>query len=175
MAQDSPGFLTKTHREYLEADDETRKQMRKQNPNIPRRIRGRLSGAEEDWARVVASDANLLSGFDLTKQRVGNGMSIRTDDKVQTGLKAVLGQAKAYDNNDVIDLEGKSPDKVLDDLENNKDELREYMAKCVVRSLIDSSEDIEGFSDSQLRRFVEIVFPSEQEAQEIIVEEFSNL
>jgi len=174
MAEGNPGFLTDTHREYLAADDERRKEMRKKNPNIPRRIRGRLNGAEEDWALIMSSDANLLDGLDMTTQRVGS-VATRTDEKVQTGLKAMLGQANAYSNNDVIDLEGESPDKVLDDLENKQDRLREYMAKCVVRSLIDSSEDIEGFSDEQLRRFVEIVFPSEQQAQEIIVEEFSNL
>jgi hypothetical protein len=174
MSQGNPGFLTDTHREYLAADNKKRKEMRERNPNIPRRIRGRLNGAEEDWALIMSSDANLLKGLDMTTQRVGS-MTTRTDAKVQTGLKAMLGQASAYSNNDVIDLEGKSPDKVLDDLERKQDQMREYMAKCVVRSLIDSSEDIEGFSDEQLRRFVEIVFPSEQQAQEIIIEEFSDL
>lgn len=177
MAQDYPGFLTETQREYLAASDEKRKKMREANPNITGNIRRRLNGVEKDWNVIFLSDANCVNGIDMTESKITDGnppLYSRTNEKVQTGLKATLAQAHRYGNNDIIDLDGKSPDKVLDDLENKQEKMREYMAKSVIRGLIDSSEDVEGFSDAQLRRLIEIVFPEKEQTQEIIVEEFSN-
>jgi hypothetical protein len=175
MSQNGPGFLTPTQRKYLEADEEWRKQKRKENPNIRRRIRQAMDGAEEDWARVLASDARLLDGLDMTQERIVNETYTRTPEKVETGLKSVLAQKSKYagDNPVGLDLDGESPEEVLDSLEEEKSKIRDLIGRSVVEALTDSGDDVEGLSDEQSRRFIEIVFPDKEKVQEIIVEEFS--
>ncbi|WP_436910323.1 hypothetical protein [Halosimplex marinum] len=174
MVQGNPGFLTDSQREYLAASEEERKKMREKNPNITRRIRQSLNGAQEDWARVFESDADLFDGWDLTKERTINTIYQRKDEKVLSGVKSSIAQSKAYGSDDLVDLDGETPDELLNEMEKNQSQLRNFVAKSVVQGLTDSGEDIEGFSDEQMRRLIEIVFPEKEKVEDTIVEEFSD-
>jgi hypothetical protein len=173
MAQDYPGFLRENQREYLKASEAERKEMRKDNPNIPRRIRKRLNGAEKDWGLVYASDADVAN-VDLTKERVMNNQYTRTKDKIERGIENAKAQKQAYIGDDLFDLDGKSVDECLDQLEGKQSEMRQFMGEAIIESIIDFGGEADAFTDEQLRRFVEIIYPEKDETLEIVEERLSN-
>lgn len=174
MGQDYPGFLTATHREYLSATESERREMRKKNPNISRRIRERMNGAKKDWALIYQSEASVVGDVDLTREHVGERLQLQTDSSISSGIESAQAQKRAYMGDGLVELDGKTVDECLDELEGEQSEVHRVVAESIVESLIDFENEADVFSKEEMERFVDLIYPEKEEALEIVAEKLSD-